>query len=89
MNLSVKMFLRNLDPSITSSQSIHRFTLRVTLFPDCLIWQLLSELESLISAALPGEDVSVEKFLEGWPQIAKCFINDKIDQGTCKIMLGL
>ena len=45
-------------------------------------------MELHISAELP-EDVSVEKFLERWPQIAKCFINDEVDQGTCKIMLGL
>ena len=57
----------------------------MTLFPDCLIWQLQSELELLVSQ----EDVNVEKFLERWPQIAKCFVDKEIDQGTYKIMLDL
>ena len=61
----------------------------MTLFPDCLIWQLWIELELLVSQELPEEDVSVEKFLERWPQIAKCFVEEEIDQGMYNIMLDL
>lgn len=46
-------------------------------------------LELLVSQELPKEDVTVEKFLEHWPQIAKCFLDEEIDQGMYKIMLGL
>lgn len=45
--------------------------------------------ELLVSQELPKEDVTVEKFLERWPQIAKCFLDEEIDQGMYKIMLGL
>ena len=61
----------------------------MTLFPDSLIWQLWSELELLVSQELPEEDVSVKKFLEHWPQITKCFVDEEIDQGMYKIMLDL
>ena len=46
-------------------------------------------LELLVSQELPKEDVTVEKFLEHWPQIAKCFLDEETDQGMYKIMLGL
>lgn len=46
-------------------------------------------LELLVSQELPKEDVTVEKFLERWPQIAKCFLDEEIDQGMYKVMLGL
>lgn len=46
-------------------------------------------LELLVSQELPKEDVTVEKFLKRWPQIAKCFLDEEIDQGMYKIMLGL
>lgn len=46
-------------------------------------------LELLVSQELQKEDVTVEKFLERWPQIAKCFLDEEIDQGMYKIMLGL
>lgn len=42
---------------------------------------LWSVLELLVSQELPKEDVTVEKFLEHWPQIAKCFLDEEIDQG--------
>ena len=61
----------------------------MTLFPDFLIWQLWSELELHISAELPEEVVSVDKFLERWPKIAKCFTEDEMGQGRYKIMLGM
>ena len=43
----------------------------------------------IFSKELPDQDVSVEKFLGRWPQIAKYFVDEETDQGTYKIMLGL